>query len=183
MNKLQINREGKIKLIFSLSAVCFSVYVSIVNKSLDAITAMTFSFIGDVCIMASRGALTGKKENTFNLGVMSFAFAHFIYVSAMGGRSIFILITMSSCIVIYGLINLKLKNDKLIYIPYTVSLLTSTINAWMYSVISGIGMILFLSSDGVLSIFEKKGIMYQIIIWVLYIPAQYLMLTALLLNH
>ena len=182
MTKLKVNREGKIKLALSFAVVIYALYVSIADKSMDAIVTMLLSCAGDINIMASSGALTGIKENSFNSGVMCFALAHFGYVSAMGKNPLCMGITMTACVLIYICINLRPSDDKLLYIPYAIAILTSAINAWLFSYIAGIGMVLFLISDIVLSIFEDKNPKWQIVIWATYIPAQVLMLTAVLLN-
>lgn len=182
MNKLKINREGKSKLIASLSLVVYAFVVTLISKNVGAIIVMILSFFGDVCIMAKRGALTGKKENTFDLGVMFFGFAHLGYIITMGHRPVCIIIATIACIFICILMKVK-PNSKLIYIPYAIVLFTCAINAWFFLYIAGIGMILFLLSDGVLSLFEDKAPGYQILIWVLYVPAQYLMLTSILIFY
>ena len=179
---LKINREGKTKLALSLLLVLYALCISIYNKTMEPIVIMLMSCFGDINIMASRGALTGKKEDTFEAGILFFSMAHFGYVSAMGRKPVCMIITMSAVVVIYSLINKRPSGDKLAYIPYTIALVTSAVNAWFYSYIAGIGMILFLISDLVLSIFEDKDPKWQIVIWATYVPAQILMLTALLLQ-
>lgn len=180
---LKINREGKTKLTLSLLLVGYALFISIYTKTIEPIVIMLISCFGDINIMASRGALTGKKEeNAFENGILCFSLAHFGYVSVMGRNPTCMIITMSAVVVIYALINKRPSGDKLAYIPYTIALVTSAVNAWHFSYIAGIGMILFLISDLVLSIFEDKDPKWQIVIWVTYVPAQILMLTALLLN-
>lgn len=182
MTKLKVNREGKTKLSLSFSVVIYALIVTIITRNWEAILIMLLACAGDINIMASRGALTGKKENTFNSGVMCFALAHFGYVSAMGRNPLCMGITMTACVLIYMCINLRPSDDKLLYIPYGIAIITNAVNAWNFSYIAGIGMILFVISDIVLSIFEEKNPKWQIVIWATYIPAQVLMLTAILLN-
>lgn len=179
---LKINREGKTKLTLSLLLVVYALFISIYDKTMEPIVIMLMSCFGDISIMASRGALTGKKENTFETGILCFSMAHFGYVSAMGRNPVCMIITMSAVVVIYVLINKRPSGDKLAYIPYTIALVTSAVNAWLFSPLAGIGMILFLISDLVLSIFENKDPKWQIVIWVTYVSAQICMLTAILLQ-
>ena len=182
VTKLNVNREGKIKLILSLLVLAGSVYVAIAKQNILPFIAMFFSSIGDINIMASRGALTGKKEKTFDWGVVAFAAAHAVYIYAMGKRPVFVVISIVLFVAVLILTIIKPENAKWHFIPYTLILFTSLINSWLFAIIAGIGMVLFLLSDLTLSIFEEKGPKWQIPIWVEYIPAQILMQLALLLE-
>lgn len=182
MTKLNVNREGKIKLFFSLAVLVGSVYVSISKQNILPFVAMFFASIGDTAIMASRGALTGKKEKTFDYGVVAFAASHAVYIYAMGKRPVFVVISIVLFIAVVILTKIKPENAKWHFIPYTLILFTSCANAWLFAIMAGIGMVLFLLSDLILSIFEEKNPKWQIPIWVTYIPAQILMQIALLLE-
>lgn len=182
MTNLKVNQEGKVKLFLSVSVLVYSVYVSIAVNSIFPFIAMFFSSIGDIAIMASRGALTGKKENSFDWGVIAFSAAHTVYVYAMREeRTVFLAIAISLFIAVLILTKIKPADKKWNYIPYTLLLFTSFANTWFFAILAGIGMVLFLSSDLILSICEEKSPKWQIPIWATYIPAQILILSSFML--
>ena len=78
--------------------------------------------------------------------------------------------------------NAKIKQGIWICIPYAVCLALNAVNSWSFSTLAGIGGILFLVSDAILSVFEKKSPKWQLAIWFTYVPAQICLLTAILIN-
>ena len=186
MKRLRINREGMVKEFLSLALVIFAIYVAITTKNLFAFFFFSFSNLGDTSIMASRGTFSGKKKNTFTLGVVFFAMAHVFYILAMKTQYSIILgkVDLILCIFVIILsIYPSARNDKLNFIPYAVCLIINVFNACMFSIIAGIGGFLFLASDGILSICEERNPKWQIAIWATYVPAQILLLTSILMEN
>lgn len=181
MRLWQINREGKIKLFFSLSLLLYSILVSIITKNFAAFLAMLFSSMGDICIMASRGVFCEEKRNSFKLGVASFAFAHLVYVAGMKHEHTIAFISIAMVALVMVIYLSVTKNNNSNFVPYAICLLTSAVNSWFFSWVAGIGMILFLLSDAILSICEEKSPKWQITIWATYVPAQVFLLTAILI--
>lgn len=182
MKKLRLNSEGKMKLFLSLALFAYSVYVTFASKNMGAWYAMLLSTFGDIAIMASRGALTGKRERTFNIGVVFFSFAHLAYVGAMFNNEITVVIAVISFIAVALITWFQPRGKTWNFIPYAIALLNSAVNAWLFSWVAGVGMILFLASDLILSICEEKSPKWQIAIWATYVPAQVFMLTAILIK-
>lgn len=183
--KLRLNQEGKIKLLFSLALLIFSLGVAMVAKNKYIFLAMLCSSAGDILIMSSRGCITGKKENQFENGVIAFAMAHLAYMVAMptelSDTCLYIAI-WCFVLIIFLNFNAKIKQGIWICIPYAVCLALNAVNSWSFSTFAGIGGILFLVSDAILSVFEKKSPKWQLAIWVTYVPAQICLLTANLIN-
>lgn len=182
MKKLRINNEGKIKLFLSLSLFAYSLYVTFATKNMGVWYAMLLSTFGDVAIMASRGALTGRKERTFNIGVIFFSFAHLAYVGAMFNNEITVIIAVISFIAVALTTWFQPRGKTWNFIPYTVALLNAAVNAWLFSWVAGVGMLLFLASDAILSICEERSPKWQVAIWATYVPAQVMILTAILIK-
>lgn len=179
--KLRINGEGKIKLFLSIALFLYSIIVTIITSNIGAMFSMLFSMIGDISIMASRGALTGKKENTFDVGIVAFAFAHMCYICARdNGDIITMAVALPIFITVFAITLFQPLGKKWNYIPYAVMIVLNVINAWQFNWLAGVGGILFIISDSILSIFEKKEPKYQIAIWITYVPAQILFLTSFL---
>lgn len=177
--KLRINGEGKVKLILSLSLFVYSIIVTTITNNIGPMFAMLFSMIGDISIMASRGVLTGKKENTFDVGIVAFAFAHMCYICARdNGDIISMAVALPIFITVFAITLFQPLGKKWNYIPYAIMILINVINAWQFNWVAGIGGILFIVSDSILSIFEEKDPKYQIAIWITYVPAQILFLTS-----
>lgn len=178
---MKINREGKIKLFLSFALLGYSFLVSVITKNFLAFLAMFFSTSGDIYIMASRGVFCEQKKNSFKLGVVAFAFAHIIYIMAMQNEHsiAFVTISMTALFMVICLTVLKDNNSN--FIPYAICIIVNAINAFLFSWIAVAGMVLFLTSDAILSICEKKSSKWQIAIWATYVPAQVLILTSILL--
>lgn len=178
---MRINREGKIKLFFSSSLLLYSILVSIITKNFAPFLAMFFSSMGDIYIMASRGVFCEEKRNSFKPGVVSFAFAHMVYVTGMKHEHSIVFVSIAMVALIMVIYLSVTKNNNSNFVPYAICLITSAVNAWLFSWIAGIGMILFLASDAILSICENKSPKWQIAIWATYVPAQAFLLTAILI--
>lgn len=182
MKTIQINREGSVKLTLSFALLAYAVCVTAYTKNIFAFLAMFFSTTGDIAIMASRGAVTGKKERSFNIGVCAFAFAHMCYVCAMLNNNVTMAIALISFIAVSGITLFQPMDKKWNHIPYTVAIFNNAINTWLFSWVAGVGMILFLASDLILSVCEERNPKWQIPIWATYVPAQVFLLTAILLK-
>ena len=181
--RIKINNEGKIKLLLTFSLLAYSICVSIKKSDIGALSFMLFATIADICIMASRGAVTGRKEKeAFNLGIILFTVVHFICSYIMQTEIIYNIICVAALYVVPIAVWLKPPLDKIAYIPYGIALVSNTINAWHFSIIAGIGATLFVISDAVLAICEERSPKWQILIWATYVPAQILLLTAILLS-
>lgn len=180
--RFNINQEGKIKLFLTFSLLAYSIYITILTKNFDVLSCMIFSTLGDICIMSSRGAVTGKNEKTFGLGVILFSIAHMEYILVMQSTRYIPIIAMVSVCLVIIISTMQKEGAKLNYIPYTVILFCNAINAWFYAPLAGIGMLFFLASDLILSICENRSPKWQIAIWATYVPAQILLLTAILIS-
>lgn len=183
MNKnLRLNQEGKVKLGFSFALLIFSLGVTLATKNKYVFLAMLCSSAGDILIMSSRGCF-GKKENQFENGVIAFAMAHLAYMVAMPtylSDTCLYIALWCFVLIIFLNFNAKIKQGIWICIPYAVCLALNAVNSWSYGTLAGIGGTLFLVSDAILSVFEKKNPKWQIAIWVTYVPAQICLLTAIL---
>lgn len=180
MSKLRINKEGWIKLSLSLMLLTFSVAVSIEKNLFVIFFPMLASIIGDILIMSSRGCCTGKKENSFEYGIIAFAVAHLFYISIMPTQISFgILIAGFAFVTAIVFVN---ENRIVASALYAIVLILSTINAFFFHPLAFTGMILFIISDVILVIFEEKDPRWQIPIWIFYVAGQICLLTSLLLN-
>ena len=186
--RLNVNTEGKVKLSLSISLVIYSIIVAILNNAILAIMAMSSGSFGDISIMASRGCLTNRNEDTFNVGVMAFALQHIFYILQMQTEysETFFIATMIIFLIMLGIMKIaKTQKDVPLCILYAIIIILNAINAFNFSWIAALGMSLFLVSDIILAIskmLDKRSITWQVAIWITYVPAQICMLTAILLK-
>lgn len=184
----KINKEGLIKLFLSFSLLVYSIIVSVIAKNFIIAAAMLCSSIGDFCIMASRGVFSGKKrKDSFSAGVIMFAIAHCIYISAMENKytDIFFIVAVLVMIVTSSAaqnIDKGAKAETVMMVSYAVCLLINMINAFIFSILSGVGVIFFMISDGILALKEKKEPKWQIPIWITYVLAQICIITSFLIK-
>jgi hypothetical protein len=185
---ITINWEGRTKIFFSFSLLIYSVVVTILTKSIFALPAMLCATCGDILIMSYRDVFSTKKDEDFVQGIVAFALSHFFYLLAMRGKYESEIITSGIIIlliIVLLFIIVTKGRSQAISFPYALILLLNVFNAWHFSLIAGIGATLFLMSDSILSIGEKKnaqGISWQWAIWCTYVPAQALLLTAILIK-
>ena len=181
MSKLRINAEGIVKLIFSTGLFIFSIIVSIRGENKLIFLPMLFSMIGDINIMSSRGCITGEKQNTFNYGIVAFAFAHLLYIENMP-TDIQLLVELAGFILFIFVVYTSAIYKKTIpSIFYAVILLLNLINAMCYDKQIMWGIILFIVSDTILAIWEDKNPLWQIPIWVFYVLGQFRIISRFLL--
>lgn len=185
MSTQLINREGKVKLFLSLSLLAYASYTAHMANNMSVIFAMLLSTIGDIFIMESRGVFEEQKRDSFTLGVIAFALAHLFYIIAIetkysnyiaAGTIILVLITM------YLAVAKKTRDTKACFIPYALCILSNAVNSWIFGLIAGLGMTLFIASDVILSLTEERNPKWQIAIWATYVPAQALLITSILLK-
>lgn len=186
--RLEVNREGKIKLAITLSLLLFSFIVAIISKNGTIALAMCGATLGDIFLMAKRGCLTGKREETFIWGIISFAGSHLFYLTAMQDTKVgFALIWPMLVLFIIMMImeGVQIKATIPICIPYGIMLIINLINSIYFNKVAVIGMILFVISDGSIAIFDIKKInrknIRDIIVWGTYIPAQICLISSFLL--
>ena len=181
MSKLRINAEGIVKLIFSIGLFIFSIIVSIRGENKLIFLPMLFSMIGDISIMSSRGCITGKRENTFNYGIVAFAFAHILYIENMQ-TDIQLLVELASFILFIFVFYTSFTYNKIIpSIFYAFILLLNLMNAIYYDKQIMWGLILFIVSDTILAIWEDKNPLWQVPIWVFYVLGQFRIISRFLL--
>ena len=187
--KMNMTTEGKVKMLLSVLLLVFALIVSGICKNIFIFFAMFFSSMGDFAIASSRGAIYREKKSKsdFYTGVSAFAFAHLVYVISMLHFKIempvFIkiiigILAVSSFIAYF----MGETNNEHCTIPYAICLLSTCCVAFKFSIITGIGYILFLVSDLILALFEEKNQKWQYAIWGTYVPAQAVILTSFLLK-
>lgn len=182
MSKIRFNTEGKIKLFLStLLFICSLVVTGITEAVYLVFLPMFASSIGDINIMASRGCCTGYKEDTFENGVIAFAAAHLLYITAMQTKishQLLIVGFVFFAIVVYFAISRK---RILACVFYGLIILLDFINSTLFHPLAMVGMIFFIISDVLLAIFEDKGPWWQIPIWIFYVAGQICIITSFLL--
>lgn len=185
---IKVNTEGKVKLILSFSLLIYSVVVGIITENIFVFPAMMLSTLGDISIMSYRKVFYSEGKEYFVNGVLFFALAHYCYLICMETKYTVpnvIIATILLFIVVLIFTFVKEKRSDVISVPYALVLLVNVFNALNFGLLAGIGGLLFLASDSILSIGEKKkaeGIAWQWAIWLTYVPAQALLLTAILLK-
>lgn len=187
--KIRINKEGKTKLMLSFALLIYSVYVYISTGSYLAFIAMFASTIGDISIMSYRNCFHKKKNIHLMYGVVAFCVAHITYILAMETYFSKLLLYVGIIAFIFLLSVLafvsKRKSRDIVFFLYSIVIGCNLINTFFYHNLAFTGMLLFVISDLVLLIGEKKkinGIWLQVIIWATYVPAEALLLTSLLSN-
>lgn len=181
MKKLRI--EGYVKFLLTALLVEYSAYVGMRALSVTVFLAMFASYFGDIFIMASRGCITGRKEKTFNYGIISFAAAHLLYILTMT-TSYSLLILLVGILMFSVTLFMVLNNDrKYASVFYAVIIILNFINSIFYHPLAMIGMIFFIISDTILAIFEEKNPLWQIPIWITYVTAQVCIITSIFLTN
>lgn len=181
--RIIINKEGKIKLLLTTLLLACSAVVTVISQWVYLVILPMFaSTIGDISIMTSRGCCTGKKENTFEFGIIAFGAAHLLYIAMMQTQYslkilliAFILYAITVCLAIN-------KKRTAASVFYAMIIILNFINSIFFHPLAMIGMILFIISDILLAIFEDKNPLWQIPIWIFYVAGQICLLTSLLLN-
>lgn len=175
--------EGYVKFLLSALLVEYSAYVGMKTLSVAVFLAMFASYFGDIFIMASRGCLTGRKEKTFNYGIVSFATAHLLYILTMN-TSYSLLILLAGIMMFSVTLFMVINNDrKYASVFYAVIIILNFINSIFYHPLAIIGMIFFIISDTILAINEEKSPLWQIPIWITYVTAQICIITSILLTN
>ena len=180
--RISINKEGKIKLILTTLLFACSAVVTVISQWVYLVILPMFaSTIGDISIMTSRGCCTGKKENTFEFGIIAFGAAHLLYIAMMQTQYslkilliAFILYAITVCLAIN-------KKRTAASVFYAMIIILNFINSIFFHPLAMIGMILFIISDIILAIFEDKDPRAQIAIWFFYVTGQLCIITSFLL--
>lgn len=179
MGKLRINREGTIKLRLSLLLLAFSVAIAIKKENIVLFLPMLASTIGDIAIMSSRGCCTGKKENSFEYGIIAFATAHLYYICLM--KTVISPYLIVIAFLLLAAIVFASENRNVASALYAVVIIMNAINSYFFHPLAFVGMILFIISDILLALFEDKSPWWQIPIWIFYVAGQICLLTSLFL--
>lgn len=186
--KLRINTEGKIKLFLSLSLFFYSIVVSLATNNYIICVAMCLSSIGDILLLANRGCLTEKKKETFLYGIVAFSLSHLLYMCAMNVSflsKVLICIAFGLIVILSVFVMGKGESKITAFSIYGVILLLNVFNSLNFSLIAGIGMILFTISDliiAVCKIRKNRTLVSQFLIWITYVLAQIYLLTSFLLQ-
>jgi len=183
-----VKTEGWIKLTLTIALSVYSLIIANITNNVGIFIAMFFSTGGDISIMASRDALgTGKDKNKFIKGVVFFAWAHFMYLLSMESIEskawvviigFQLLVVLIICFISYGM---DLESDMILNVFYALCIFLATINAWIFSLLAGIGYLLFVTSDIILVIKEEKEPIWQIPIWAFYVAGQICIITSFLM--
>ena len=186
--RLEVNREGKIKLSITLLLLLFSFIASIISKNGIVALAMCGASLGDIFLMAKRGCLTGKEEKTFIWGIISFAGSHLFYLTAMKEARFAEELAWPMLILFIVMMIMEgvgIKHTVPICVPYGIMLILNLINSIYFNKLAIIGIILFIISDGSIVFFEIKKanrrFIRDIVVWGTYIPAQICLITSFLL--
>ena len=180
------NTEGAIKFSLTLLMLMYSLVIAIVTKNLLIFLAMFLSTIGDIFIMTSRGCLKvliGNSKKQFQNGVVAFGMSHLMYISTLrtefSTRLFWIAVPV---VVILVCLRFFQNYESQIMVTYAAVLLMSLANCIDYSWIATVGAGLFIASDSILAICEKRNPKWQIAIWATYVPAQILLITSTILK-
>lgn len=180
------NAEGATKLSLTFLLLAYSLIAAIVTKNLLIFLAMFLSTIGDIFIMTSRGALTvlvGKREKQFQNGVVAFGMSHLVYIATLRTEfSIKLFWIAVPVVIILLFIRIFSTYDLQLMATYAVVILMNLANSIDYSWYAAAGVALFIVSDSILAICEKRNPRWQIAIWVTYVSAQVLLITSTILN-
>lgn len=190
---MKVKRRGVIKILLSGTLLLYAIVTSILTRNLLVAVAMLSSTIGDIFLMSNKGDLgfEPQKSESLEMGICAFACAHLAYILAMRTEKFFISALISGiaiCAMTIIHIAPEKKKDQeqkahyILYELYAICILANAANAWMYSLIAGIGMTLFLISDIVVCISIGKNPKWQLITWTTYVPAQALLITATLIH-
>lgn len=178
---IRINKEGKIKLFLTISLLIYSAIVTGITEIYIVMLPMLASTIGDISIMSSRGCCTGKKEKSFEYGIIAFGAAHLLYIAMMPTKislKLLLIAVPLYAIAAWFAIN---KKRTLASVFYALIIILNFINSILFHPLAMVGMIFFIISDILLAIFEDKNPKWQIAIWVTYVIAQICIITTFLL--
>lgn len=181
----KITLEGRIKLGITTALLVYSIIVSCVERGYVCVP-MLFSFCGDISLMKKRDCFNNRSEDDFRRGVLFFMLAHISYAIIMRSpEKIWIIDCMIMVAMLLMLLSLlEIKKDIIAITLYGIVLTLSAINMYHYNMVSFIGIMLFVFSDFLIALFmllKKDEYITQVLIWVIYVPAQILILTSFLL--
>lgn len=180
------NTEGAIKLSLTTLLLIYSLVIAIVTKNLLIFLAMLLSTKGDIFIMTSRGCLAiieGEENKQFEKGVVEFGMSHLVYIATLETEFSMKLFWLAVPIVVILICLRFISNYELqLMATYAVILLMNFANSIDYSWVAAVGAGLFIVSDGILAICEKRNPKWQIAIWATYVPAQILLITSTILK-
>lgn len=180
--RIKINQEGKIKLFLTTVLLIYSAVATGKTEWVYVVILPMFaSTIGDIAIMSSRGCCTGKKEKSFEYGIIAFGAAHLLYIALM--KTQYSTTILLIAFIIYAITAWLAANKKRTpaSVFYALVIILNFVNSIFFHPLALIGMVLFLISDIILAIFEDKSPWWQIPIWIFYVAGQICLITSVLL--
>lgn len=180
--RLKINSEGKSKLLLTTLMLIYSAIVTGITEWVYLVVLPMFaSTIGDIMIMASRGCCTGKKQNSFEFGIIAFGAAHLLYIAMMNTQISLKLLLIGFLLYAVTAVLAINKKRTAASVFYALIILLNFINSIFFHPLAMIGMIFFIVSDIILAIFEDKKTWWQIPIWIFYVVGQVCIITSFLI--
>ncbi len=178
-----INAEGVTKLALSLFLLIYAMVVAIITKNFTLFFAMLASSLGDIAIMSNRGVFNNTIYYNWEYGIVLFALAHILYMTAMIRKYTPVCIFIAFCafiLIIFFVFHFEYKDYIWTNVAYAIIIVLNFVNTLFFNKIAIVGLVFFICSDIILIITEKKNPKWQYAIWITYVIAQACVITAVL---